>query len=596
MSSLILDDVWSAQHAELLNIVDPESESACVITTRIRNLAAGEVSCGLLSVEESLALFLKSAGFDHLVAHPPQAAIEAVECCGRLALTLPIAGGIARELEELWEAELIPTLKAELSESLSIEQCIVNASLRSIGAAHRAGVEALFTVFGCFAEDEVVPAVALDVLAPMVLARAGLTEAPRPHVKTRKWLSMLLNASLLSRSALDDGTEGASVHDLVRDVMIARAAASEGGMVALQREVLRLFLAAYNNAEALLRRFLVHAIRYHVASAQRTDIALREDSLLLRILRHEESMICVQAVRGLGLEALLREIRACETAGCWWEAVQLLWAVTTHEHRAAELIQARAALRHVPETDETLELESRIVSALLAVPSGGYAWGTDESNELVQRLHTLNQQMAATGAVVETYDAAYGKALAQLFDGMNPYGYTKNTRLCEVSATKEGLSTTLTALVMCSEKFQHASTLAKNEAQRNQCHETGSWPGLFYARINSLPQFKKEVFAGEGGRRLRENIQCYDYRAMHGELKSSMSTVDDFLFGGDQFGLLLWYGDKQTARAGLVKQVDARKRVAERIRGGEAQWSQYLCRGGKARTHTVAPPLTLCSS
>ena len=101
---LVLDDCWEEKHAKLLNCVDAEAGSACVITTRIRNLGDGEISCGLLSEKESLSLLLTSAGLEHLVDNPPAAALEAVECCGRLALALPIAGGMIRELEEVWEA------------------------------------------------------------------------------------------------------------------------------------------------------------------------------------------------------------------------------------------------------------------------------------------------------------------------------------------------------------------------------------------------------------------------------------------------------------------------------------------------------------
>ena len=51
----MLDDCWEVKHAEILNCIDPTSGSACVITTRIRNLAEGsEISCGLLSTEEAV--------------------------------------------------------------------------------------------------------------------------------------------------------------------------------------------------------------------------------------------------------------------------------------------------------------------------------------------------------------------------------------------------------------------------------------------------------------------------------------------------------------------------------------------------------------
>ena len=117
--------------------------------------------------QESLSLLLTSAGLEHLIDKPPPAAVEAVECCGRLALALPIAGGMIREMNDTWQTQLIPLLKEELSEELSVEQRIVNASLRCVEESQRPLVEALFLVFGCFAEDEVVPAAALGTCTRM---------------------------------------------------------------------------------------------------------------------------------------------------------------------------------------------------------------------------------------------------------------------------------------------------------------------------------------------------------------------------------------------------------------------------------------------
>ena len=202
---LVLDDIWDGEHAKLLNCVDAECGSASVITTRLRNMSEGEISCGLLTKEESISLLLTSAGKEDLISAPPAAAYEAVECCGRLALALPIAGGMIHELREIWETELVPMLKAELSEELSTEQRIVNASLKCIDESQRKGVEALFVCFGCFAEDEIVPASALDILAPIVNKKAGV--ASQSHLRVRKYLASLLRGSILNES-----TNGFSVH------------------------------------------------------------------------------------------------------------------------------------------------------------------------------------------------------------------------------------------------------------------------------------------------------------------------------------------------------------------------------------------------
>ena len=99
---------------EQLNIVDAQAGGVTVISTRVKGLGEKEISCGLLSVEESLALLLTSAGLKELIQSPPPAALEAVEHCGRLALALPIAGSMIKELEEVWETELVQMLKHEL--------------------------------------------------------------------------------------------------------------------------------------------------------------------------------------------------------------------------------------------------------------------------------------------------------------------------------------------------------------------------------------------------------------------------------------------------------------------------------------------------
>ena len=319
---LVLDDCWEEKHAKLLNCVDADAGSACVITTRIRNLGDGEISCGLLSEEESLSLLLTSAGLDHLVDNPPAAARKAVECCGRLALALPIAGGMIREMVDVWEAELVPLLKAELSDSLSVEGSIVNASLRCVDKSHRAGVEALFMCFSCFAEDELVPVAALDLLAPIVCRKASVASVSK--LKIRQWLSFLLKGSLLSGST----SKGVNVHDLVRDVMLERMEVTEGGMLALQRQVLRLFLDEYNASDGPLKTFMLRSIRHHVAQAQDAQVLLQEDELIMSVLNNSVSVLVARAVAGIGVETMQEVINNCEAGGEWWAAAQLWFALS----------------------------------------------------------------------------------------------------------------------------------------------------------------------------------------------------------------------------------------------------------------------------
>ena len=53
-------------------------------------------------------------------------------------------------------------------------------------------------------------------------------------------------------------------------------------MVGLQREVLGLFLAAYDGNDAKVQSistFITHSIRHHVAHAQLADVAVHQDEL-----------------------------------------------------------------------------------------------------------------------------------------------------------------------------------------------------------------------------------------------------------------------------------------------------------------------------
>ena len=114
----------------------------------------------VLTKQEACALLLRAGEIPDLIPNPPTAALEAVELCGRLPLTVALAGAMIRENIDRWESWLVPTLKedhaAELRErsveeaaggggdASSIEDRIIAASLRCIKEEERRGVDALF--------------------------------------------------------------------------------------------------------------------------------------------------------------------------------------------------------------------------------------------------------------------------------------------------------------------------------------------------------------------------------------------------------------------------------------------------------------------
>ena len=107
----------------------------------------------------------------------------------------------------------------DLGGDTSIEERVVQASLRSMPPASRAGVESLFACFSIFAEDAVVPAVVVDIIAPLM---EGYPEDERKRkLLVRQWLKLLLKGSLVQGSI----EHGVYVHDLIRDCMLRRAEA-----------------------------------------------------------------------------------------------------------------------------------------------------------------------------------------------------------------------------------------------------------------------------------------------------------------------------------------------------------------------------------
>ena len=579
---LVLDDVWEAKHAELLNCTDVGAGSACVITTRIRDLTASEVSCGLLSQEEALALLLTSAGLDHLIAEPPAAALEAVECCGRLALALPIAGGMVRELEDVWETELVPMLKEELSEELSVEARIVNASLRCVKPSERAGVEALFLVFGCFAEDEVVPAAALDVLAPLVCELAGLEAKAKPHLKLRKWLQLMLKASLLTGGVV----KGVSVHDLVRDVMISRIDKAESSMVGLQRHVLRLMLAAHDEsaADAPLTAFIQHALRHHIMHAKQPNVPLRDDELMMSALGNEVGNIRNKAVKGVGLDLLQEEIGACEEASRWYDAAQLCYAASAFHGSSggAELKTAWAALKHVqPETEASLKLESSILGSLLFITKGGFAHGSAEHNEVMARMNVLGQLSgpAVDGSAAEAADfkTLLGLGFSEFFASLGTYGLAMYNPL-----TPESLAQTHAELKSSvGHLLESWACPGQDFSAVQMSHEMTVYLGFVFPMFHSLPGFDPEYFFGKGGAYALENLERFNNDPQtHLAHKSGQNgvPVDAHVMGHNYPALLLFFGAAhlEAGRAGLQKLARAWQMIEANCTSGEHKWNEYV--------------------
>lgn len=278
-----------------------------------------------------------------------------------------------------WEEELCELLRDELR-SDAFEMQVVSMSMRMVERGQREGAEALFIAFSSFPEEAIVPAAVIDAIASLVVSHFGVNIAPvdlsrqpsvsrtlslpqvtpdfsspklnsprfsggtdklsssslRRHV--RRWLLQLLRVSLLKGSI----EQGVAVHGLVRTMMVGQAARL-GGLLVLQREVLRLLLDVYDSccptddaafaapmptsnperetlsslqavvaaaasaaisaqtssssAQILAIDGYVNAhLWHHIAQAQQPETPLHTDMLIMRTLNHSHRAIQKQVV------------------------------------------------------------------------------------------------------------------------------------------------------------------------------------------------------------------------------------------------------------------------------------------------------------
>ena len=138
-------------------MIDPDTSSKLLITTRIRGLVKGaaEVDVGSLSEAEALDLLMATAGINiddgplngPLSVEARGLATEVVNLCGRLALTVAIAGGmvcasgsaIDQEFVEVSREEGLREEEDEEGSDVTVEERVIKSSLTMIAKGGAGG-------------------------------------------------------------------------------------------------------------------------------------------------------------------------------------------------------------------------------------------------------------------------------------------------------------------------------------------------------------------------------------------------------------------------------------------------------------------------
>jgi hypothetical protein len=103
----VLSDCWDRAYFKALDVIDRQSGSMLLLSTRIGGLigasASAEVKLTLMSVSESVQMLAHGAGLDSNVLSP--SLLEVAKLCGRLPLTLNIASQMISDSGDDWEEE-----------------------------------------------------------------------------------------------------------------------------------------------------------------------------------------------------------------------------------------------------------------------------------------------------------------------------------------------------------------------------------------------------------------------------------------------------------------------------------------------------------
>ena len=209
--------------------------------------------------------------------------------------------------------------------------------------------------------------------------------------------------------------------------------------------------------------------------------------------------------------------------------------------------------------------------------TGGYVMGSPEYFKVMDRLSVLDDSKDGDGDFNHLVGVYANRNMQVLFEyGLAGYAPLTNEMRSKVYSS-------MLANIAIAKK---AELKARDAAERIFVGNCVSYY-IFLAPIHTLPEFDKEVFAGADGSRLRTIIKDYDFDSMHAFTKSSTVGLDPFLFGANSHGMLLFYGDIKSAKAGWLKLTDAWKKIAANVSKGERSWSEYLFEGA-SNAYTAA--------
>jgi hypothetical protein len=343
---LYLDDIWDDAHSEALNLCDPQTGSALLVSTRIRGLCGhNAVEITAPTEEDAVQILMAAAGLSADHTPPPQAR-EIVRICVNLPLSLAISGKLIRDLAVGDDWSGIPDILTDelRGKTVNAERGVISASLAALGESKESdNIQKLFKLFALIPEDTAAP---LEVLCLMFNAVYGpnLQDTPDSHTvgtrlhrqamvtkqasKTpllllRKWLAVLLERSLVMGLI-----DRAQLHDLVLDFVISMYTEKELTLahtrcVEAFRENRTVSVVGTRGWKAVNRSdattvYVINEVEHHVANCFDKTSQASIDTLTRWVTDPILDCIPFACARVLGEDRLVEAVEVAEAAEEWF--------------------------------------------------------------------------------------------------------------------------------------------------------------------------------------------------------------------------------------------------------------------------------------
>ena len=534
----VLDDVWDPKHEKPLNCIDPDNSSRILVTTRIRGLLknATEIDVGVLSQPEALKLLLSSADVDDELEEGSSeylAAIEMVELCGGLPLTLAIAGGMVANTGQGFTEDILEAMKEkqefEDEEGMTVETRVISSSTRQmvkVAGKHKDLVAKVFRFFACFPEDVPVPASFFNKIAPLLSDDENEKKA---RLAVGTCLSTLLKYSLV-KGSLSVGN-GVFMHDIVRDYVIHQH--SEEELHALQKSVVDAVLAARpepggfpTSQYTTLGTFEGYVARqlwthFRGAIDEGSD---PPDSWL----GHSDNIVRINVAMAVGPEKLNTMLEAREATGELVRAAHLAWTASMTKgiaiSRQQDLQYRTGNLLERAKDEESLQFYAKVLTFLVAVDLGS------------ERHAVANKRLMEVSGNAATFEAKLGMAwglIGKMVDTMGVFDVATDDGDIEAS------------MALCLEAIKthvEAGELSSHPSVRNYYAKLGG-PGMLGIMITASPLSRWDPDGlGVSEAAMVEAIDFYQFHTCSKALSDVMKG-DTFMYGYYLPVLSLWYGN-----------------------------------------------------